>query len=430
MAINPDKPYPAFNNATGWQRIGLSLAALAYAAFSVHWHAFYLPSKHGHGTTFHGPAASLLETAVIFAAIALLLPLFADVGSSESVRSFERGRRICAGLGYALMFWGMFWQMLGVNDAAVASTPVPLWHWLLWFVAGMAGSLLGLLPASYQRKSSPSAGHKNGNLGIGGACLGSLLLLGVAVGFLWLFIYFFHANPSLLLAMDTGTLLMLLILGLGIGFAVWSWSVIRRENKAAATANPSDWKMPFWRTLPGWSLVLLLLLGGALMLTTWEKPQAAAPSAPTVNDTAQECGLTPDACPAEAKAEWQRLEQLSQASHQWENWSHGTHTIQYYDKAGITIQDGVLTVIQNSVAQDAEGSAFFRSRHEYPGKSDPYGMYNELQFRCATGEVRIKRQWLVDADKHVIQVNQTTEWESKEAGEQAFGDLRRIVCPG
>uniref|UniRef100_A0A8W7PW58 Uncharacterized protein n=1 Tax=Anopheles coluzzii TaxID=1518534 RepID=A0A8W7PW58_ANOCL len=324
------KSYPSFSNPEGWQRIGLSLAALAYVAFSVHWHAFYLPSRHGSGTTFHGPAASLLETALIAAATALLLPLFADAASDDSVRSFERGRRICAGLAYALMIWGMSWGLLGVHDAAVASTSIPLWHWLLWIVVGLAGSLLGLLPASYQRKSGKQAEHMNGNLGQTGAWLGSLLLMAVAVGFLWLFIYFIQSNPTLLLAMDVGTLLLLLLLGLGIGFAVWSWFIIKRENKAVERASPPGWQLPFWCTLPGWGLMLLILLGGALMLSNWKWPVGAA--APTVasNDGAQECGLTPDACPPEGKAEWQRLEQLSQASHQWENWSHATHTIQYY----------------------------------------------------------------------------------------------------
>jgi len=303
MASNPDKPYPAFNNTTGRQRIGLSLVALAYAACSVHWHAFYLPSKHGRGSTFHGPAASLLETAVIFAAIALLLPLFADAASSESVRQFERGRRFFAGLGYALMTWGIFWRMLGVNDAAVDVTAIPLWHWLLWLAVGLATSLLGLLPASYQRKSSQPTASRKGNIGMGGAWLGSLLLLGVAVGFLWLFIYFIQANPSLLLAMDVGSLLLLLMLGLGIGFAVWSWSIIKRENKAAAATHPAGGQTPFWRTLYGWGLVLLLMLGAALMLTTWERPAGAATSTPAVNHIVQECGLTPDACPPEAKAE-------------------------------------------------------------------------------------------------------------------------------
>lgn len=198
-------------------------AALAYMLYSYNRHDFYLFAKHGHGTHFHGHAATFLEFSLLFAAVACFVPLFALRDHPLNTLFWLKLRLYASIAGWACCGLGCFYNLFFPLEASLSILAIGL-NVLIWLALGVLAAQLGRMPAGYCRINTQYISHhRPGNTTSYGAGIFSLLVL-------TLLCLMFMAMTAASAA--SGQLGLTLVMGvLTLGSAAWIVSMFLRMNK-------------------------------------------------------------------------------------------------------------------------------------------------------------------------------------------------------
>lgn len=229
--VNSATPDALLTSKVQIQRGMMALAALSYAIYSYVNDDFYIFSKHGNGSHFHGLTANFLECMMLLAAFACVLPLIGLYDKREVKPNYELLRRYSAMAGYGFMAWGIFLNIF--HPTLLPNGAIDSWLLRLfgWIGSGLLVAQLGRIPPPYLKLD------KNGNVKKGqtstsaGVAYVAAFLVGLMAGLFYAFTAFviWH-RPDLIIHLSAASLLVWIPLLIALAMSKWCYSIIRRSK--------------------------------------------------------------------------------------------------------------------------------------------------------------------------------------------------------